>query len=117
MKSPVASSSICAVDELSIELPVERFQSDRLPKFRLLDSQFRAPLAPPLCGDAEQAFRQPSFQTAKFLVRRRGLAAAAWAVFFRRLLDTEERFDTSVHYCRCGHDEGRERSPLLQESH
>jgi hypothetical protein len=36
--------------------------------------------------------------------------------FFRRVLDTEERFDTFVHYCCCEHDEGRERSPCLHES-
>jgi hypothetical protein len=36
--------------------------------------------------------------------------------FFRGVLDTEERFDTFVHYCFYGHDDGRERSPLLRES-
>jgi hypothetical protein len=45
------------------------------------------------------------------------LSSAAWAVFFRGVLDTAERFDTFVHYCRCGHDLGRERPPLFQECH
>ncbi len=45
------------------------------------------------------------------------LSSAARAVFFRGVLDTEERFDTFVHYCRCGHGEGRERPPLFQECH
>ncbi len=37
-------------------------------------------------------------------------------IFFRSVLDTAGRFGTFVHYCRCGHSLGRERSPLFQDS-
>jgi hypothetical protein len=67
-----------------------------------------------------EAFRHPSFSglsdTQVFRDTWR-LSGAAYAVFLRRVLDKEERIDTFVHYCRCGHDQGRECPPLLQESH
>jgi len=47
-----------AVEELGIELSVERLQADRLAKLRISNPRFRAPLAPSLRGTEEQAIDQ-----------------------------------------------------------